>query len=201
MVRCHKRPLGWIFATRMIGILCILIIMVLAKILTKFLTPDDFLFTLIDGVLFANFWLILVIALIMFVADLFGAFPFPLNIPAPIIKAFGSVFIIAFLLKVFQWIDTVAGTTLYPMFWYLSFLIVPLVFLIVLASGYFEIMRQLWWVPRAETDNDTQVVHKAPQAPPQEHVSDAKSWEEIGIEFRLMLYDLMHRFRQEIRRK
>ena len=32
-------------------------------------------------------------------------------------------------------------------------------------------------------------------------LSDAKSWEEIGIEFRLMLYDLMHRFRQEIKRK
>ena len=38
-------------------------------------------------------------------------------------------------------------------------------------------------------------------SPQEEPVSDAKSWEEIGDEFRLMIYDLMHRFRQEIQKK
>lgn len=201
MVRCHKQPLGWIFVSRMTGIICFFIVVVLAKILLTFLSADDLIATVINGVLFENFWFILVIILIMFVADIFGAFPFPLNLPAPIIKAFGSVFVIAFLMKIFQWTDGFAGTSLYPMFWFLSFLIVPLVFLIVLASGYFEIMRQLWWVPRTEPDDGVQVAREAPPAPPETNVTDAKSWEDIGIEFRYMLYDLLHRFRQEIRRK
>jgi hypothetical protein len=201
MVRCGKQPLGWVFVSRMTGIICFLITVVLAKILTTFLSPDDFLLTVINGVLFANFWLILAIAIVLFIADIFGAFPFPLNLPAPIIRAFGSVFVIAFLMRIFQWTDGIAGTSLYQMFWYLSFLIVPLVFLIVLATGYFEIMRQLWWVPRIEADDGVQVVQEVSPPPPETNVSDAKSWEEIGVEFRLMLYDLLHRFRQEIRKK
>jgi len=32
-------------------------------------------------------------------------------------------------------------------------------------------------------------------------VTDAKSWDEIGIEFRLMLFDILHRLRQDIRKK
>jgi hypothetical protein len=85
------------------------------------------------------------------------------------------------------------------------FLIAPLVFLIVLASGYFEIMRQLWWMPKLDDEEDDLIVHQAKavnsDSPASDTLSDAKSWEEIGIEFRLMLYDLMHRFRQEIKRK
>jgi hypothetical protein len=32
-------------------------------------------------------------------------------------------------------------------------------------------------------------------------VTDAKSWDEIGMEFRLMLFDILHRLRQDIRKK
>jgi hypothetical protein len=60
---------------------------------------------------------------------------------------------------------------------------------------------QLWWLPRIEDDADGQVVHQAPAAQMDTEVSDAKSWEEIGAEFRVTLYDLLHRFRQEIKRK
>jgi hypothetical protein len=199
MVRCHKQPLGWVFVSRMIGIICLLIVIVLANILNFYIASPVYH----SGVVFLNenFWLLLLISIIMFVGDLFGAFPFPLNLPFPIIRAIGSVFVIAFILRVFQWTDSIAGTSLYQMFWLLSFLIVPLVFLIVLASGYFEIMRLLWWVPRVDPDNGGQVVHQAPAVNQEEPVSDAKSWEEIGVEFRLMLYDLLHRFRQEIKRK
>jgi hypothetical protein len=156
-----------------------------------------------SGVLFlnSNFWLILVICIITLVGDLFSALPFPLNLPGPVIKAIGSVFGIAFILKMFQWVDGVASTNIYPAFLPLSVLVVPLVFLIVLACGYYEIMRQLWWVPRTESDERVHITHEAPSAPSQTAVSDAKSWEEIGDEFRLMLYDLLHRFRQEIQKK
>ena len=199
MLRCRKQPLGWVFVSRMIGILCFLIVVVLAKILASFLPPESMVLTAINGLLFANFWLILTIAIILFVADIFGAFPFPLNLPAPIIRAFGSIFCIAFIISIFQWIDNTFGTALVDLFWFPSLILIPLLFILVIASGYYEIMRELWWQPKTDQDPDGQVVHQAAVEsfqPP----SDAKSWEEIGAEFRLMLYDLMHRFRQEFRK-
>jgi hypothetical protein len=199
MSRYRNKSLGWVFVSRMIGIIGFLIVVVLANILTYYVVSPVYH----SGVNFINenFWLLILIAIILLVADLFGAFPFPLNLPAPIIKAIGSVFCIAFILRVFQWVDTVAFMNLYPAFWLVSFLVVPLVFLIVLATGYFEIMRRLWWQPNLDADTGARVVHQEPIEETGQQVSDAKSWEEIGAEFRMMLYDIIHRFRQEIKKK
>ena len=81
----------------MIGIICFLIVVVLANILTYYVGSQVYH----SGVTFVNenFWLLLLIAIILMIADLFGAFPFPLNLPAPIVKAIGSVFCIAFFLR------------------------------------------------------------------------------------------------------
>ena len=187
------------FVLRMIGIITFLIVVVLANILTYYVSSPVYR----AGVLFLNenFWLLLLIAIIMTAGDIFFAFPFPLNLPAPIIRAIGSVFVIAFMLHIFQWVDSVAATSLYSFVWVLSFVIVPIIFIIVLASGYFEIMRQLVRTSRVEHDRDNPLVHETKSSPQEEPVSDAKSWEEIGDEFRLMIYDLMHRFRQEIQKK
>ena len=63
-------------------------------------------------------------------------------------------------------------------------------------------MRQLWWQPRIAMNNNGQVVHESHmESSPDELVKNTKSWEEIGAEFRLVLYDILHRFRQEIKRK
>ena len=200
MVRCRTRSFGWVFVSRMIGIIGFLTVVVLANILTYYVSNP--LYHAGVGFINENFWLLLLIAIILFMGAIFGAFPFPLNLPGPIIMAIGSVFCIAFFLLVFQLVDSVATTNLYPLFWFLSFLIVPLVFIIVLASGYFEIMRQLWWQPRIDQTDDDQVVHESHMGvSPDDRVNDAKSWEEIGGEFRMMLYDILHRFRQEIKRK
>jgi hypothetical protein len=196
----RNRSLGWVFVSRMIGIICFLIVVVLAKILTNFTVPGGLFQKTVEGILFANFWLLLLMAIILFIADIFGVFPFPLNLPAPIIRAFGSVFCIAFVLSVFQWVDSTFGTSLSQFFWVLAFLVVPLVFLIVLATGYFEIMRRLWWQPKL-TDAGAEVVYQESSEEPEQPVSDTKSWDEIGAEFRMMLYDIIHRFRQEIKKK
>jgi hypothetical protein len=202
MVHCRSKSMGWVFATRMIGVICLLIAIVLANILTHYVTSP--VFTSMVSFVNQNFWLLILIAVVLMAGAVFGAFPFPFNLPAPIITAFGSVFCIMFILKVFQWIDTIAATTLSPLFAFLSPIIATLVFLIVLASGYFEILRQLWHQTRIDSSADGQIVHEtslSKQASDSSEVTDAKSWEEIAAEFRLMLYDIIHRFRQEIRRK
>jgi len=199
-MRCRTNSFSWIFVSRMIGIIGFLIVVVLVNILTFYISNPIYQ----KGVSFINdnFWLLLLIAIILFVGAIFGAFSFPLNLPAPLIRAIGSVFCIAFLLRIFQWVDSMATTNIYPMFWGLSFLLVPLVFILVLASGYFGIMRQLFWQPRPVINNDGRVVQESSlESSPDEVVKNTKSWEEIGAEFRLVLYDLMHRFRHEIKRK
>jgi len=202
MVRFQKKPLSWIFVSRMMAIICLLIVMVLAKILTTVTTPDSIFQKAADGILFSNFWLLLFIAIILFVADIFGTFTFPLNLPAPIIRAFGSAFCIAFILIVFQWVDNNYGTTVSQFFWLIPSLIVPLVFLIVLASGYYVILRQLSEqpIPEGEEGSDTLMVHGERYDSAVQPASDARSWEEIGGEFRVMLYDILHRIREDIRK-
>lgn len=199
MVRCHQQPYGWVFVSRMIGIICFLIVIVLANILLHYISSP--LYQSAVAFLNANFWLLILICALLFVGDLFGVLPFPLNLPAPIFRAVGSVFCVAFLMSVFAWVDNVAATSFYQMFWLLSFLIIPLVFLVVLAVGYIEIMRQLWWMPANGTAPDAQVIQEVPPHSHEDGSAETKSWEEIGVEFRLMLYDLMQRFRQEIRRR
>jgi hypothetical protein len=183
----------------MIGIICFLIVVVLANILTFYVASPYYhsAVTFIDE----NFWLLVLIALLLFIGDLFRAFPFPINLPSPIIKAIGSIFCIAFILKLFQWIDLVTSTRLYDLSWFLSFFIVPLVFLAVLAVGYFEIFRQIWWQPRSEPDESVVIGPESEAGQEHQPAQDIKSWEDIGAEFRLFAYDLLHRFREEIKRK
>jgi hypothetical protein len=203
MVRFQKKPLSWIFVSRMMTIICFLIVMVLAKILATVTTPEGIFQNAANGILFSNFWLLLFILIILFVADIFGTFAFPLNLPAPIIRAFGSAFCIAFILIVFQWVDNTYGTTVSQFFWLIPSLIVPLVFLIVLVTGYYVIFRQLSEPQTTESQDgsDTILVNGERYVSVLQTGSDARSWEEIGAEFRVMLYDIFHRIRQDLRIK
>ena len=177
--------------------------MVLAKILATVTAPEGIFQNAANGILFSNFWLLLFILIILFVADIFGTFAFPLNLPAPIIRAFGSAFCIAFILIVFQWVDNTYGTTVSQFFWLIPSLIVPLVFLIVLVTGYYVIFRQLSELQTTESQDgsDTILVNGERYVSVLPTGSDARSWEEIGAEFRVMLYDIFHRIRQDIRIK
>ncbi len=192
-----QHSLGWVFVSRMIGIICFLIVVVLANILTFYVQSPLYH----SGVDFLNlnFWLLLIIGIIIFVADIFAAFPFPLNLPFPLIKAIGSVFIIAFVLRILEWVDRMTSNNLYHLFWLLSFVIVPLVFILVIVTGYYEIICDLWARsklnrPKPELADDSSLAHNGTSN------KEPKSWEDVGAEFRMMLYEIIHRFREEIRK-
>jgi hypothetical protein len=192
-----ERSLGWVFVTRMIGIIAFLIIVVLANILTYYVASPVFY----SGVslLNANFWLLLLIGIIIFIGDIFTAFPFPLDLPAPIIRAIGGVFIIAFMLRVFEWVDRLTGSNIYQFFYFLSFIVVPVVFILVLITGYYEIIRRLFRSARANgmTPATLDPTIGTPRAAQPD--TNVKSWEDVGLEFRMMVYDIIHLFREEIR--
>ena len=192
-----EKSLGWVFVTRMIGIISFLIIVVLANILTFYVANPVYQSGV--GLLNTNFWLLLIIGIIMFIADIFTAFPFPLDLPSPLVRAIGSVFIIAFVLRVFEWVDTITGSNIYQFFWFLSFIVVPVVFLLVLANGYYEIIRRLFrtGLTNGSVSATPDPTIGTPRAAPNEN--GVRSWEDVGVEFRMMVYDILHRFREEIR--
>ncbi len=198
MRHCQDRSLGWIFASRMIGIICFLIVLVIANILLYYISAPVYhsVVALVDE----NFWLLVLIAILLLTGDIFMCLSFPLNLPAPVFKAFGSVFSIAFLLKVISWIDVMASTNLYTVFWYLSFMIVPLVFILVLVTGYLDILRRIWWKPKRGPE-DVVIVSPGYETPKSSLAPDVKSWEELGAEFRLVMYEILHRFREEVKKK
>ena len=201
MGQYRKKPLSWIFVSRMMGIIFFLIVVVLANFLTYYVTNSFY----ISCVTFLNenFWLLIILAVTLLVGDIFGVFSFPLNLPAPIIKAIGSVFFIVFVLHMIGWVDSIAATDFHTPFWYISFILVPLVFLIVLATGYYYILRQLGRGPGAQYKVADEIFNGDSEYtdPTLRPLPDAKSWEEIGGELRLMVFDIIHRFRADIRRK
>ncbi|HZK30254.1 MAG TPA: hypothetical protein VFC43_03340 [Methanoregula sp.] len=184
----------------MIGIIIFLIIVVLANLLTHYVSNS--FYNSCVTFLNENFWLLIIIAFILLAGDIFGVFAFPLNLPSPIIKAIGSVFFIFFILSLIRWVDTIAFTNFYFPFLFISYLLAVLVFLVVLISGYYEILRELSWQPEMEGEygNDTYIEYSEYHDSAANPVTDAKSWDEIGGEFRMMVYDIIHRFREDIRK-
>jgi hypothetical protein len=182
----------------MIWIISFLIVIVLANILTFYVQSDVYH----SGISFLNenFWLMLLIGIIFFIADIFSSFTFPLDLPVPVIRAIGSVFIIAFVLRVIAWVDQITGNNIYDFFWFLSFIIVPVVFILVLVSGYYEILRRMFARGRANG------IAPAPTDPtigtprPIATENGVKSWEDVGTEFRMMIWEIIHRFREELRK-
>jgi hypothetical protein len=99
-------------------------------------------------------------------------------------------------------VDTIASTNFYYPFLFISYLLAVLVFLVVLISGYYEILRELSWQPEIEGEygSDTYIGYSEYHDSAVNPVTDAKSWDEIGGEFRMMVYDIIHRFREDIRK-
>ncbi len=189
----HEHSPGWVFVTRIIGFITFLIFVVLANILNSvYLHHYDAAVDFLNN----NLPLLIIIAIVIIVADVLAAFPFPLDLPAPIIRAFGSIFVIAFLLALVRWLNF--SQDLNTMFQILSFIIVPFVFLIVLSTGYYDILKGLFLAGRvngaAPAVSDPTIGTPAPGTP----VQTDKNWEDVHAEFRMMMWELFHRLREEI---
>jgi len=137
----------------------------------------------------------------LFLCYLFAMYLIPIfRMPELVVTDGTEVFLMARFTTFLAFGCYFCSMNIYPSFWLVSFLVVPLVFLLVMAVGYIEIIRRLWCQPNPENGSIPTVI------PPESEresvpVSDAKTWDEIAAEFRMMLYDIVHRFRQEIKKK
>ncbi|MDD1660231.1 MAG: hypothetical protein LUQ62_03400 [Methanomicrobiales archaeon] len=183
----RKRSLIWSLFTTLIGVMVFLaLVMVLSQVAPTLPTPRYPLVTLLQE----NLPYFLVIFLLMMTGEIFDRFTFPFNLPAPLFHAIASVFLVLVMFNIFIWVDFITQSHFFPNLEVLRILLYLLVFLIVFIGGYFKIFGDLLTYSRHQERKK----EASPAFP------DVKSWDDIGNEFRQLVYDLLHRMRDEIRR-
>jgi hypothetical protein len=182
----RRRSIIWTLFTTLIGVMAFLaLVFLLSQVAPTLPTPRYPLVNLLQE----NFPYLLVIFLLMMTGEIFDRFTFPFNLPAPLFHAIASVFLVLVMFNVFIWVDRITQSNLFPNLEVLRILLYFLVFLIVFIGGYFKIFGDLLTYSR-----DVERKKEAAPASP-----DVKSWDDIGNEFRELVYDLIHRMRLEIR--
>lgn len=186
MLLYRRRSIIWTLFTTLIGVMAFLaLVFLLSQVAPTLPTPRYPLVNLLQE----NFPYLLVIFLLMMTGEIFDRFTFPFNLPAPLFHAIASVFLVLVMFNVFIWVDRITQSNLFPNLEVLRILLYFLVFLIVFIGGYFKIFGDLLTYSR-----DVERKKEAAPASP-----DVKSWDDIGNEFRELVYDLIHRMRLEIR--
>jgi hypothetical protein len=152
------------------------------------------LFSAFVDFLFANAPLIIFFSILFMIGDMFEAFSFPLDLPFPIIKAIGSVFLVTFLFNIFAFLDSYYGFGLTPALDLLKLILYPLVPIFVLIAGYLSIAAQF------REEKPGQSTSPAGAAPCNRYAG-SPTWDEIGDEFRQMIADIITRMRNWVNGK
>jgi hypothetical protein len=175
-----------------LGILIFLLVLVLFRFIADHTSWA--LFSAFVDFLFANAALVVFFSILFMIGDIFEAFRFPFDLPFPIIKAVGSVFLVTFIFNIFAFLDSYYGFSLSPALDLLKLILYPLVPIVVLIAGYVSIAVQF----REE---------KPGQSSPSEATAScdryacSPTWDEIGDEFRQMIADIIRRMRDWVNGK
>jgi len=132
--------------------------------------------------------LLIVIALLLMTGTIFDRFDFPLNLPSPLFYALASVFLVIFIFDVFRFLNDITGANIYQNLEILRILLSILIFLIVFTGCYFRIFGDL-----LRTGRERELKGEARPVSP-----DVKTWNNIGNEFRQLIFDILRRMREEI---
>jgi hypothetical protein len=183
----RRRSIIWTVFSTFIGILAFFVLLAILELSFSSSGND-----IIKGLIFLlkeNFPYVIVIALILMTGEIFDRFSFPLNLPAPLFHALASVFLVLFIFNVFEFLDSITRAGIYRNLEILRILLSILIFLIVFTGGYFKIFGDLLRVGR----------QRELQGEPVGASPDVKTWNDIGNEFRQLVFDVIQRMRDELR--
>ena len=130
----RRRSIIGIILSKLLGLVVFLVILLVVNMLAFFIGNPAFIRAV--QLVNMNIWLLISISIILFVGELFGVLLFPFNLPAPLFNALGAVFLLRFIYRVFEFIESITMEGIFSLFKWFSFLIYPLVFIIVLVGGY-----------------------------------------------------------------
>lgn len=177
----QKKSVGGVMLSKTIGFLIFLILLALANYLKYYINST--LYAAIVGFFVTNLWLSIVIFITTLIADIFWTFRIPLNIPAPILSAISSIFIIAYIERLWNFLKIAEITNIY----FPSNILYPVVFWIVIAVGYILILVRFGkekQEPQEKTKKKTDI-----------------RWSDIGEQFKQALYNLGNSLRNACERK
>ena len=182
----RRRSIIWTVFSAILGILVFSLLLVALNLIVP--TDHEILHGFVV-LLKNNLPFFIVIALLLMTGQIFDRFSFPLNLPAPLFHALASVFIVIFFFNVFEFLDLVTGAGIYRNLEILRILLSILIFLIVFTGGYFKIFGDL-----LITGRQRELRGELPAPSP-----DVKTWDDIGNEFRQLVFDVLRRMREELR--
>jgi len=139
-----------------------------------------------------NMLLIVLMSLLFLAADLLRAMIFPLNLPSPFFSAAACVFLVEFLMRIFGLAERLAGEAIFDAFRPLVPLIYFLVFFAVLIGGYISIFSELFNVCNGNRKDEKIEKKEGP--------FDDHSWEDVGKEFRNMMYEAFHNAKEDMKK-
>lgn len=182
-----KRSAFGILVSGLIGlILCLVFLIVLRTIAIHYQSP---LLTGFVDFLYANLVLIIALSVLFMIGEVFETFSYPFNLPFPAFNAFASVLLVLFLIRMLEFFDIYFTLSISSAITILQWILYPLIFIVVIVTGYLSIFRKA-----PEETPDTGSPEPVPAGKP-------ASWEDVGGEFRQMLYDFFSRIREEIKGK
>ena len=130
----HRTALG-VTLSRLIGLMIFIVLLIIANALSI----NNHAYTQVIDFLNYNLGLIIIFSILLYLGELFLVFRFPLNIPAPILNAFGGAFLVKFIFRIIYLSGTLAGTDALYVFRNFEAIIYVVVFFIVIIVGYVNI--------------------------------------------------------------
>ena len=111
----------------------------------RFLIPlaNNGFFTAIVSFLEGSIWVLFMATLFLMLGELFDELLFPLNLPAPILSAAGSLFVLSFIFGLFSLISQLTDSSFLLNIQPFYSLIYLIVFLLVLITGYLDIFSKM----------------------------------------------------------
>ena len=127
--------------SRLLGLACFLLIVYLLNYLLPYI--DNRLYSEAVNFLNDNVILLIFMAVIYAAGEIFYALVFPLNLPAPIINAVASYFLVQFIFNLLLFVGKVTGEKAFRVFEGFREPAYIIVFVAVLAAGYLGIFLRL----------------------------------------------------------
>ena len=175
-----------------IGIFIFLLVLVLFRFVADHTTWA--LFSAFVDFLFANAALVVFFSILFMIADMFETLRFPFDLPFPIIRAVGSVFLVTFIFNIFAFLDSYYGFGLSTALDLLKLILYILVPIVVLIAGYISIAAQF----REEKTGQNTTPAGTSSC---DRYARSPTWDEIGDEFRQMIADILRKMREWVNGK
>jgi magnesium-transporting ATPase (P-type) len=189
-MKCHEKRSPWcVVLSGLTGIIIFLILLVILGYLASYF-HNAFLIGFVS-LLTNNLTLILTAGMLFIAADIFYSFRVPFSIPGPLFSGLGSLLVVSLIFIFLDFFDQFYDLGLSDKFLYTMYILYFLVFFIVIIAGFVRIFSP----EMIRKDKPWETKTDYPTCPV------CTSWDDVGNEIRQGIYDLFHRFREEINRK